>query len=449
MFYQTAFEIMGQKRKRDCFSDSDCVIAQNFHHGAQTKSCPNEAFDHLEPVEERRPSKKMRSGSSSSYFSAQSVTSEERNNEYYDCFMDFSVENPKLTETDTSSGLSLDEASSSSSSSSRTSSTNSNSSRTSSSNSSCSRKSCSNTSRTSRSSKTSSSTSSSSSNSSNSLGGQQVQDPDQDIDNDILGRYRIVKKLGQGGYGTVFEAVRVRDGLEVAMKVVLKSSDMDYLSIPGHPTPLPLEVALTILANHGPTVPQIIQMLEWQERPDSYIMILERPSPCEDLFDFLERHLGTLSENMTRHIMWQVVQAAHMCCQRGVLHRDIKLENLLINKETLEVKLIDFGCGDLLKTSAYTTFCGTEDYCPPEFRSSGRYYGKAATVWSLGVLLYELLCGEPPKHSDLDLTDERIWIKPGLSKECCQLVQSCLQRSPKKRIALGKLSSHRWFKVTR
>lgn len=103
-------------------------------------------------------------------------------------------------------------------------------------------------------------------------------------------------------------------------------------------------------------------MLEWQERSDSYIMILERPSPCEDLFDFLERHLGTLSENMTRHIMWQVVQAAHMCCQRGVLHRDIKLENLLINKETLEVKLIDFGCGDLLKTSAYTTFCGM--YCP-------------------------------------------------------------------------------------
>ncbi|XP_073809779.1 serine/threonine-protein kinase pim-1-like [Danio rerio] len=418
---------MGQKRKRDCFSDSDCVIAHNFHHGAQTKSCPNEAFDHLEPVEERRPSKKMRSGSSSTYFSAQSVTSEERNSEYYDTFMDFSVESHEVLKTDTSSGLSLDEARSSSSS-------NSSSSGASSSRSSCSRSSSSNTSssRTSSSNSTSSRTSSSSS-----------------LEEDILGRYRIVKKLGQGGYGTVLEAVRLTDGLEVAMKVVMKSSDMDYLSIPGHPTPLPLEVALTILANNGPTVPQIIRMLEWQERSDSYIMILERPSPCEDLFDFLERHLGTLSENMTRHIMRQVVQAAHMCCQRGVLHRDIKLENLLINKETLEVKLIDFGCGDLLKTSAYTTFCGTEDYCPPEFKSSGRYHGKAATVWSLGVLLYELLCGEPPKDSDLDLTDERTWIKSGLSTECCQLVQSCLQRSPRKRIALGKLSSHRWFKVTR
>ncbi|XP_056315304.1 serine/threonine-protein kinase pim-1-like [Danio aesculapii] len=410
VFHPPAFVIMGQKRKRDCFSDSDCVIVHNTHLGAQTKSCPNEV---LQPVEERRPSKKMRSRSPSSYFSAQSVTSEERNTEYYDSFMDCSVENHEVLRTDTSSsGLSLDEASSSSSSS-----------------------------------KTSSSSSSSPSSSSSSLGGQQVQGPDQDIDNDILGRYRIVKKLGEGGYGTVFEAVRVMDGLEVAMKVVLKNNDLDYLSIPGHPTPLPLEVALTILANEGPNVPQIIQMLEWQERPDSYIMILERPSPCEDLFDFLERHGGTLSEDMTRHIMWQVVQAAHMCCQRGVLHRDIKLENLLINKETLEVKLIDFGCGDLLKTSAYTTFCGTEDYCPPEYRSSGRYYGKAATVWSLGVLLYELLCGEPPKHSDLELTNERIWIKSGLSKECCQLVQSCLQRSPKKRIALGKLSSHSWFKV--
>ncbi|XP_056315290.1 serine/threonine-protein kinase pim-1-like [Danio aesculapii] len=427
VFHPPACVIMGQKRKRDCFSDSDCVIVHNSYLGAQTKSCPNEVF---QPVEERRPSKKMRSRSPSSYFSAQSVTSEDRNTEYYDSFMDCSVENHELQDNDTSSsGLSLDDkANSSSSSSSRTS---------------CSNPTCRTPSSNCTPSWTSSYNTSSPSSSSSSLGGQQ------DIDNDILGRYRIVKKLGEGGYGTVFEAVRVMDGLEVAMKVVLKSNDMDYLSIPGHPTPLPLEVALTILANEGPSVPQIIQMLEWQERPDSYIMILERPSPCEDLFDFLERHEGTLSEDMTRHIMWQVVQAAHMCCQRGVLHRDIKLENLLINKETLEVKLIDFGCGDLLKTSAYTTFCGTEDYCPPEYRSSGRYYGKAATVWSLGVLLYELLCGEPPKHSDLELTNERIWIKSGLSKECCQLVQACLQRSPKKRIALGKLSSHSWFKVTR
>lgn len=54
--------------------------------------------------------------------------------------------------------------------------------------------------------------------------------------------------------------------------------------------------------------------------------------------------------------MRQLTQAAYMSCQQGVLHRDIKKENLLINKNTLEVKLIDFGCGKLLQSSNYTTF---------------------------------------------------------------------------------------------
>lgn len=87
-------------------------------------------------------------------------------------------------------------------------------------------------------------------------------------------------------------------------------------------------------------------------------MVLERPSPCEDLFDFAEHHGGSIDEGLARVVMRQATQAAYMCCHRGVLHRDIKLENLLINKETHEVKLIDFGCGELLKKSAYKIFTG-------------------------------------------------------------------------------------------
>lgn len=87
-------------------------------------------------------------------------------------------------------------------------------------------------------------------------------------------------------------------------------------------------------------------------------MVLEHPSPCEDLFDFAEHHGGSIDEGLARVVMRQATQAAYMCCYRGVLHRDIKLENLLINKETHEVKLIDFGCGELLKKSAYKIFTG-------------------------------------------------------------------------------------------
>ncbi|RXN03329.1 serine threonine- kinase pim-2-like protein [Labeo rohita] len=87
-------------------------------------------------------------------------------------------------------------------------------------------------------------------------------------------------------------------------------------------------------------------------------MVLEHPSPCKDLWDYTMLQGGFLSEDTARSIMAQATKAAHMCCQRGVFHRDIKMENLLVNLETLEVKLIDFGCGDLLRDSGYKHFCG-------------------------------------------------------------------------------------------
>lgn len=77
-----------------------------------------------------------------------------------------------------------------------------------------------------------------------------------------------------------------------------------------------------------------------------------------DLFDFLVDQGGQLSEPLTRYIMYQVIRAARHCSDCGVLHRDIKSENLLINTETLQVKLIDFGCGDLLKDTPYTYYDG-------------------------------------------------------------------------------------------
>lgn len=111
-----------------------------------------------------------------------------------------------------------------------------------------------------------------------------------------------------------------------------------------------------ILAHRGGKVPEIIELLDWQDQQDHYIMILERPSPCVDLFDFMS--LGTISERQAKKIMEQATMAGLMCCRRGVFHRDIKLENLLVNTDTLEVKLIDFGCGVLLQESGYDRFCG-------------------------------------------------------------------------------------------
>ncbi|XP_039543740.1 serine/threonine-protein kinase pim-2-like [Pimephales promelas] len=254
------------------------------------------------------------------------------------------------------------------------------------------------------------------------------------------------RMLGEGSFGSVYEAKRLEDGLQVAVKIVSKPLDMKYIDIPGHPAPVPLEVGLLTLANSGPKVSEIIELLDWQDQPDRYIMVLERPTPCTDLWEFWNDHDGILQEDTARVIMAQATVAAQMCCRRGVFHRDIKLENLLINPETLEVKLIDFGCGDLLQDSGYETFCGTLDYRPPESCTEGKYHGKPATVWSLGVLLFLLVCGRLPKARDRRMIEQDIWSKPRLSNECCLLIRSLLKESPRQRIYLRKILQHEWFK---
>ncbi|XP_056102710.1 serine/threonine-protein kinase pim-3-like [Rhinichthys klamathensis goyatoka] len=256
------------------------------------------------------------------------------------------------------------------------------------------------------------------------------------------------RMLGKGGFGSVYEGKRLEDGLEVAVKIARKPKNMKYIYIPGHPAPLPLEIGLLVLANRGPKVSEIIELLDWQDQPDQYIMVLERPSPCKDLWRFWTCHRGILNEDTARFIFAQTTMAAHMCCRRGVFHRDIKLENLLINTDTLEVKLIDFGCGDLLQESGYERFCGTLKYRPPEYCAEGEYHGKPATVWSLGVLLFLLVCGRFPEPRDRQMIDDDIWSEPGLSNECCLLIRSLLKDSPRQRICLRKILQHEWFKVT-
>ncbi|KAI7814011.1 putative serine/threonine-protein kinase pim-3 [Triplophysa rosa] len=139
--------------------------------------------------------------------------------------------------------------------------------------------------------------------------------------------------------------------------------------------------------------PEIVQLLDWQEHTDRYIMVLECPSPCEGLNKLVESQGGELDEELAkpRLILRQAAEAAEVCCKRGVFHRDIKMDNLLINTKTLEVKLIDFGCGDLLKSSTYQEFMGTRKYASPEWRKKRKYQGKTATVYSLGMLLFVML----------------------------------------------------------
>ncbi|KAG1932879.1 serine/threonine-protein kinase pim-2-like [Pimephales promelas] len=264
-------------------------------------------------------------------------------------------------------------------------------------------------------------------------------------EDEICSRYSFGRKLGEGGFGAVYEGTRLTDNKLVAVKFIQKTEDMECISIPDHPEPLPKEVALTILASSKGPAMDIIKLLDWQDQEDFCVMVLERFSDCIDVFDFVAHSGGRIEEKIARHIMWSATLAADACCRRGVYHGDIKLENLLINVRSRDVTLIDFGCSELLTESPYTSFSGTDLYCPPEYRMKGEFHGKPATVWTLGILLFRMVCGHFPDTADLYRTNMKIWYKSSLTEDCCDLICSLLQQKPERRLDLHRIIQHNWF----
>ncbi|KAK3562168.1 hypothetical protein QTP86_030172 [Hemibagrus guttatus] len=248
--------------------------------------------------------------------------------------------------------------------------------------------------------------------------------------------------LGQGGFGSVCAGVRKADGKQVTGLHIYT-----YLFIfqPGQTHSLPLEVALMEMMSKPNRHKNVLELIEWFEMSDCYILILERPSPCTDLRKFLEDHKGGLSEPLAQHLMRQVVQAARHCCDCGVLHRDIKAENILIKTDTLQLKLIDFGCGDLLQDTPYRYYIGTRAYFPPEWLCEREYMGVPATIWSLGVLLFDMVCGYLPFQCEDDIVGCNMHFAHGLSEACRDLILWCLERHPYSRPMFKEMLSHKWF----
>ncbi|XP_060776783.1 serine/threonine-protein kinase pim-1-like [Neoarius graeffei] len=232
---------------------------------------------------------------------------------------------------------------------------------------------------------------------------------------------------------------------EVAIKYVPKDPSDVYITIPGESCKLHTEVALMQIVSKPPHCKNVLQLLDLFDMPNYLLLVLERPIHCMDVYNLCMSHKGILDEPLAKIIMLQVVEAARHCYSLRVFHRDIKAENLLFNTDTMDVKLIDFGCGDLWQDTPYEEYAGTPQFWPPEWIQQDAYYADSATVWGLGILLFSLVCGEMPFQNEEEIVDGSLHFKPSLSQACHHLIKWCLEQDPTKWPSLTQISEHEWF----
>ena len=213
-----------------------------------------------------------------------------------------------------------------------------------------------------------------------------------------------------------------------------------FLQLNGRKVPLELKLLHSVQDVEG-----AIKLLDYFERPDSFIIVMERPPQSKDLFDYITEK-KQLDEDQARDFFQQVAESVLACHRAGVLHRDIKDENILVDLTTGKLKLVDFGSGAFVKEGHYSEFEGTRVYSPPEWVRFSRYLGKEATVWSLGVLLYDMVCGDIPFETDEDICRAEPAFPSHVSSGCRSLILACLAMRPRDRLPLASLLQHPWLR---
>ena len=171
---------------------------------------------------------------------------------------------------------------------------------------------------------------------------------------------------------------------------------------------------------------------------------------CGDLLNFVRKR-GKVPEKIAKIIFKQIIEGLKYIHSKNIVHRDIKLDNILIDLKNT-VKICDFGVSKIITPSTVMyEHCGTPAYIAPEIYLRQGYEGFACDVWSAGVTLYYMLSGSQPfKGSDANVIQKAILKEKfkkieGCSKEANDLLKAMMNKNPKDRITIREILEHPWL----
>lgn len=260
----------------------------------------------------------------------------------------------------------------------------------------------------------------------------------------LMQKYELGRLLGQGTFAKVYHARNLKTGQPVAMKVI----DKEKIIKVGMNDQIKREISVMGMVKH----PNIVQLYEVLASKTKIYFAMEYVKGGELLAKVLK---GKLKEDLARKYFQQLIGAVDFCHSRGVYHRDLKLENLLLD-ENGDIKVSDFGLSafwESRKTDGLLhTMCGTPAYVAPEVINKKGYDGAKADIWSCGVILFVLLAGFLP-FQDKNLISMYMKISRAefkcplwFSPEARKLLSRILDPNPRTRLSISSIKKTPWLR---
>lgn len=260
----------------------------------------------------------------------------------------------------------------------------------------------------------------------------------------LFGKYEVGKIIGCGAFAKVYYGRNVRTGQSVAIKAVSKQKILRG----GLTAHVKREISIMSRLQH----PNIVKLYEVLATKAKIYFVMEFAKGGE-LFAKISK--GRFSEQLSRRYFQQLISAVEYCHSRGVFHRDLKLENLLLD-ENWDLKISDFGLSavkeQIRPDGMLHTLCGTPAYVAPEILAKNGYDGAKVDMWSCGVVLFVLNAGYLPFNDpNLMAMYRKIykgeyrcpkWTSPDLK----WFIGRLLDTDPATRITIDEILRDPWFK---